>query len=498
MRLENALPAPSSPRSGAGGSTEGGLQSRDAFEGAVADAGKRQSREGEQGGKDGSAQGVDTEAQGTVPASSGSSRIALSSAFTLRTLATPAGTMKMPAAEADGLAKAEGRTVLNRPRNTTDDIESGSEPASAQDQTVERPRTAAQAARLAELRRLQAAAAHNAQSDPAKGAQGGSEQTAVGAATPPGMLADTGQLLRMLGAPAAGGDSPVVDEAMLISDFHAMIDRARKARDGSADETGGTTRKGDDGSDAVDGETMPTATDQMFRFARADGKGKAMSMSLSEDGERAIVRPELAGGSARGEAVTVLDARRFLGLAPTGNAAALTTAITQDPQWAEALRPSTGTAETAEASATGKVVNTLKIQMHPIDLGMVTATLRLQGEELHVALKVETGEAYRQLTQDQGEMVKALRAQGFAVDQISVVFNAGDSSSQGQQQQQQTLPDRQAAEQRFAGERGMEGERQRGNSGGQTASGDRWAGGNATVDEPAAGGQRNRPGDVYI
>lgn len=39
------------------------------------------------------------------------------------------------------------------------------------------------------------------------------------------------------------------------------------------------------------------------------------------------------------------------------------------------------------------MVNTLKIQMNPIDLGLVTATMRLAGDALNVDLKVETGAA---------------------------------------------------------------------------------------------------------
>jgi len=67
-------------------------------------------------------------------------------------------------------------------------------------------------------------------------------------------------------------------------------------------------------------------------------------------------------------------------------------------------------------------VNTLKIQMHPIDLGLVTATLRLSGEELTVDLRVETGAAYRQLKEDQSRIVDALKSQGFNVDQVTVVM----------------------------------------------------------------------------
>ena len=126
-------------------------------------------------------------------------------------------------------------------------------------------------------------------------------------------------------------------------------------------------------------------------------------MALSLSPQRLAGRP-----AARGETVTVVDARRYIGLAQTGNAAAVTGAITQDPEWAASLSATGGLAP-SEAAATGKVVNTLKIQMHPIELGLVTATLRLHGEELVVSLQVETGEAYRQLLDDKDTIVRALR-----------------------------------------------------------------------------------------
>ncbi len=202
---------------------------------------------------------------------------------------------------------------------------------------------------------------------------------------------------------------------------------------------------------AADGSALPTSTDgtdPVFRFARADGK--VSPISLRADAERPASKTPNDPASAKAETVTVLDARRYLGIAPTlgnqlpmtANAQAVAAAITGNGDPTQALQANTGIA--GPQGATGKVVNTLKIQMHPIDLGLVTATLRLRDDELQIDLRVQTGDAYRQLTNDQDAMIKALRAQGFQVDQVNVIFtpsdSAGGNDGSGQPQSNQQQP----------------------------------------------------------
>ncbi|MFB2549654.1 flagellar hook-length control protein FliK [Ensifer soli] len=246
-------------------------------------------------------------------------------------------------------------------------------------------------------------------------------------------------------------------------------------------------------------QAVPAAAGEtLFRFARADGRGQAMSVSLGADGTRPALSTEAPSANGRAETVTVLDARRFLGLTPVTNAEAVTSLLPTDPHWADAMRtPGTLTSE-AQAAATGKVVNTLKIQMQPIELGLVTATLRLKGEELHVDLKVETGEAFRQLSDDQGEMVKALRAQGFSVDQVTIVYTPPDGAQQGDATFGQPQQGGQAMRER-SGETGFNDGRDRNGNGNGSEQG---PGGRGTRGEPqdelphASG--RTRAGDVYI
>ncbi|WP_173934803.1 flagellar hook-length control protein FliK [Chelativorans sp. Marseille-P2723] len=63
---------------------------------------------------------------------------------------------------------------------------------------------------------------------------------------------------------------------------------------------------------------------------------------------------------------------------------------------------------------------TLKIQLHPSELGTVMANLKMSGEQLTVELQVESTEARLKLQADRDSMVQALRSLGYDVDRISI------------------------------------------------------------------------------
>jgi chemotaxis protein MotD len=233
-------------------------------------------------------------------------------------------------------------------------------------------------------------------------------------------------------------------------------------------------------------------TDRLFRFARADGKGQAVTMSLSKDGEAAF--DGTRSQAAKVENVTVLEARRYLGISMNPNTSAVADAIAGEVG-ASPLQPSAALSQPGAWTQAGKTLNTLKIQLHPIELGLVTATLRLKDDELQVELKVETGDAFRQLRDDQSEMVKALRAQGFAVDQVNIVFNSGgDTSSGGGSQAQAQAQAGQQGRERADGN--AQGRQQRQDDG-QASMAERWVG-NGGTDDAAAGTERSRTGHVYM
>lgn len=280
-----------------------------------------------------------------------------------------------------------------------------------------------------------------------------------------GSTVDVGNLLALLTAPNAAAQVVANGQAAAVA---AGAQNGDEQLDGEV--KGRSEAHADVSSALVDGTHADAAAvetaaaksesdaDQLFRLIRADGKGRDVDMSISVDGERAAVRDANPTGP-KGETVTVVDARRYIGLASTGNSAAVTTALTQDPSWAASLS-STGSLLQPHEAMTGKVVNTLKIQMHPIELGLVTATLRLRGDELTVSLQVQTAEAYRQLSDDQDAMVKALRDQGFAVDQVSVQLTPPDRSAnpqQGDGQSQQQQPQFSSQPQAREGGNGRQG-----------------------------------------
>lgn len=172
--------------------------------------------------------------------------------------------------------------------------------------------------------------------------------------------------------------------------------------------------------------TSGNGASHSYRLSRADGKGGVLDIP----GPDMPTDEKLQQTASNTSSVTVLDQRRFLAPAQD-NALSVINSISSNGEWTSALQPESALANAASIAGGGKVVNTLKIQMHPIDLGLVTATLRLSGEELTVDLRVETGAAYRQLKEDQSRIVDALKSQGFNVDQVTVVMapERADTSS---------------------------------------------------------------------
>jgi chemotaxis protein MotD len=192
---------------------------------------------------------------------------------------------------------------------------------------------------------------------------------------------------------------------------------------------------------STSGDEQESQADRDFRFVRADGKGQSL-----------LLRSEAGGGAEQAEqktveTVTVIDSRRFIAPVSTTNAASITAAMVGDGEWVSAMSPGSELANAAAQSSHGKVVHTLKLQMTPIELGSVTATLRLSGDELSVQLTVDNPAALRQLSNDQSDILKSLRAQGLVVDQIQVNMqvnstdrsaDAGQNTGQGQPSGQQT------------------------------------------------------------
>ncbi|TGQ71217.1 flagellar hook-length control protein FliK [Mesorhizobium sp. M00.F.Ca.ET.186.01.1.1] len=94
-------------------------------------------------------------------------------------------------------------------------------------------------------------------------------------------------------------------------------------------------------------------------------------------------------------------------------------AIAADGGPSQAL--STASATTQLAGPVAVPTHVLKIELHPAELGMVTANLRLTGEQLSIELKPQTHDAYRRLSSDSEAIVKSLRGLGFEVDKVTIM-----------------------------------------------------------------------------
>jgi len=244
-------------------------------------------------------------------------------------------------------------------------------------------------------------------------------------------------------------------------------------------------------SDDQSGADTPSNTGKVFRFQKSDGTGQSVDLNLTTaaDGRQDVEASLASTGQA--DTVSVLDARRYIGMAPTGNSAMLTAAMSGDREWVSAMQPESSLANSAAVSSTGKVVNTLKLEMNPGNLGAVTATMRLSGEELSIHLTVHTSAAYRELTSGSSAMLDALRAQGFSVDQVSV--SMGSTSTDSNSNQQSSQLGQQAAQQ---GQREGQEARQSQRPGQQAAGTSGMENQNEAASDVSAAAARS--GDVYL
>lgn len=246
-------------------------------------------------------------------------------------------------------------------------------------------------------------------------------------------------------------------------------------------------------ADASDMLDMPTdeidPQRRSIRFVNAkDGNLNGELTAAANGSER---NAEGKGNTATTDNVMVIDSRRYLGLAGNSNSGALVTSMTGDSTWSSAMQPGS-----LNGGATGSTVHVLKLQMNPHDLGSVTATLRLIGEELHVQLTVETRAAFRQLSDDSNGMLDALKSQGFSVDQITInIASSADTDAQKGQQGNQ-LGQQMAGN----GERNSGAPREQSNTqfGAETDGGMDADGGLGSDDAASAGSVGPRSGQLYL
>ncbi|MBO6917753.1 MAG: flagellar hook-length control protein FliK [Rhizobiaceae bacterium] len=180
---------------------------------------------------------------------------------------------------------------------------------------------------------------------------------------------------------------------------------------------------------SVDGKKA-TATVQAEK-AMSDGAKDQGSSQKDDRGAAANISMTDKSGN-RMAGVEVLEAKTFI--APSNasnNANNISQAILKSQQISSAAAAQSS--EPVYQTAQPKALNTLKIQLNPAELGVVTATMKLNGDNLQVQLRVDNIEAYRMLSEDSSSIVKALKGQGFGIDQINLTLATSDRGANQQQ-----------------------------------------------------------------
>ena len=151
------------------------------------------------------------------------------------------------------------------------------------------------------------------------------------------------------------------------------------------------------------------------------GNGGADTRQGASDGSsaaREFRRGDQISASARVSVIAEQAAPAPVAPALSANGAAIVDAMGGDQGWRATAHLSS--APLAQAQNNAQPMRDLKIQLHPLELGVVTAHLRTVGEKLSVELKVDNHEAYHRLSADSDAIVKSLRSLGFDIDSVSI------------------------------------------------------------------------------
>ncbi|MEC9245356.1 MAG: flagellar hook-length control protein FliK [Pseudomonadota bacterium] len=150
------------------------------------------------------------------------------------------------------------------------------------------------------------------------------------------------------------------------------------------------------------------------------GKPEATQRAAGGNGSDGLLRDNAQQHQQQQPEIRVVSIQR----APAPVASGEQTALAQRAGTSEAAHLQTG-----QQGEAGRMVQTLKIQLQPAELGMVTARLRIVGEQLTVDLQVENTEARHRLSTDSDSIVKALRSLGYDIDRVTVQQSASSGQS---------------------------------------------------------------------
>jgi chemotaxis protein MotD len=132
----------------------------------------------------------------------------------------------------------------------------------------------------------------------------------------------------------------------------------------------------------------------------------------------------------------------------------------------------------------------LRIELHPAELGMISARLHLSGNQLMVEIIPDTHEGWHRLSSDSETITRAMRDLGFEIGKVTILQPSATATPAGRPAET-NIPDRQASD--F----------QSGQSGHDSSRGERHASGNNAdrhekTSTPAASSRGGTADDLYI
>ncbi|WP_217572251.1 flagellar hook-length control protein FliK [Mesorhizobium sp. GbtcB19] len=172
-----------------------------------------------------------------------------------------------------------------------------------------------------------------------------------------------------------------------------------------------------------DTKTLPTQADEPQADGTVPPQGWRPASASKTSQQSQSATPQTASKPSPSAArMDVVSQQSFP--APAQNpisqtASALVEAFASDDGVQQAFASASAGSQTTNSVAVPTHV--LKIELHPSELGSVTASLRLSGEQLSIEMKPETHEAYRRLTTDSDAIVKSMRSLGFDVDKVTIL-----------------------------------------------------------------------------
>lgn len=231
--------------------------------------------------------------------------------------------------------------------------------------------------------------------------------------------------------------SALVNQNQPLSSAAQMLESLQKVLGQTKGEQMSETDKNPDSDGLIGKQTTDPSKTALEMMAKQKQAMPDMGQSMSQHNNEAQGYTNRFDSAAiKMDGVEVLETKSFAPISQnmSANGANIVDALakTQPVTAINAIEQ----IDTLQNMPQSKVLNTMKLQLKPAELGLVTAIMKMQGEVLHVDLKVENVEAFRQLNDDSSAITKALKGHGFAIEQVNVQLSLNGDKGQNQPGQQ--------------------------------------------------------------